>query len=156
MYVNKRVQGKRISSNPRQLTPRQVLPTQAKICRRCGQSSHSRQVCPATNATCFRCNRKGHYSSQCLSKTMAELTTPSYQDSNTFNDDPYSNTVYTIYLDTVGNGNTSQWNVTVLVGNNPVLFKVNTGAEVTALSEETFHTFLKPSSTASEITTDTT
>ena len=72
-----------------------------------------------------------------LSKPIGELTTPSCnQDSNTFDDEPYSDTVYlnanTIYLDTVGNGNTNQWNVTVLVGKNPVLFKVDTGAEFQA------------------------
>ena len=147
MYVNKK--GKRIPSNSRQLAPRQALPKQKNICRRCGQPSHPHQVCPAIYATCFRCNRKGHYSSQCLSKTIGELTTPSCnQDSNTFDDEPYSDTVYlnadTIYLDTVGDGNTNQWNVTVLVGKNPVLFKVDTGAEVTELSEDTFRTFSNP------------
>ena len=35
----------------------------------------------------------------------------------------------------------NQWNVTILVGNNPVIFKVDTGAEVTALKEETFCAF---------------
>ena len=80
---------------------------------------------------------------------MGELTTPlCNQDSKTFDDEPYSDTVYlnadTIYLDNVGNGNTNQWNVTVLVEKNPVLFKVDTGAEVTALSEDTFRTFSNP------------
>ena len=111
MHVNKRTQDKRIPSNSRQLAPRQTLLTQTNICRLCIQPSHPRQVCPAFNATCSRCSRKGHLSSVPF-KTMGELTTPSCnQDINTFDDEPYSNTVYvdanTIYMDTVGNGNTN-------------------------------------------------
>ena len=80
---------------------------------------------------------------------MGELTTPSYQQTESkIIDDPYSDTVYlsadTVYLDTVGNSTANQWNVTVLIGSNPVLFKVDTEAEVTALSEETFCTLSNP------------
>ena len=80
---------------------------------------------------------------------MGELTTSSYyQTESKIIDDPYSDTVYlsadTVYLDTVGSTPANQWNVTVLVGSNPVLFKVDTGAEVTALSEETFCTLTNP------------
>ena len=52
--------------------PRQPVPN-AKVCRRCGKTSHPRQSCPAKEATCFRCNRKGHFGYQCLSKTVAEV-----------------------------------------------------------------------------------
>jgi len=143
MYVNK---GKNAPGNSSQVTQRQPLPVQPRHCRRCGKTSHPRQMCPANNATCFRCNRKGHFSSQCLSKTVGELTALSYKQAESeTNDDPYSDTVYlsadTVYLDTVSNAAANQWNVTVLVGSNPVKFKVDTGAEVTALSEETFRTF---------------
>ena len=80
---------------------------------------------------------------------MGELnTTLQQQEGDTFDNDPYSDTVYlsadTVFLDTVDNLNSNQWNITVLVENNPVFFKVDTGAEVTALSEKSFHTFVNP------------
>ena len=95
------------------------------------------------NVTCFRCNRKGHFSSQCLSKTMGELTTPLYQqtDEDLPDDDPYSDAVFlsadAVYVDAVHNSLT-QWNISVTVRAHPVVFKVDTGAEVTALSEKTY------------------
>ena len=78
---------------------------------------------------------------------MGEITTPSHQqaDNQLADYDPYSDAVYlsadNVYLDTVNNVNANQWNVTVLVGSNPIVFKVDTGAEVTALTEETFRYF---------------
>ena len=126
MYVNKSTQGgKKFPDNSSHVSYRQALPTPAKYCRCCGKPSHPCQVCPASNATCFRCKRKGHFSSQLLSKTVGELITPSYQqsDSKVIDNDPYSDTVYlsadTVYLDTASNTNAIQRNVTVLVGGNP-------------------------------------
>ena len=45
----------------------------------------------------------------------------------------------TVYLDAVNRDNEKQWNVEVLVETDPVPFKVDTGAEVTALSDTTFN-----------------
>ena len=66
---------------------------------------------------------------------MGEVTTPiqqptvhSLQEDN----DLYSDT---IYLNAVNNTNDKQWRVTVLVESNSVSFKVDTGAEVTSLSD---------------------
>ena len=121
MYMKRKVMSgkvpKRVSTNP------VTAPAQTKICRRCGKNSHPRQLCPANNVVCFRCNRKGHFSSQCLSKTMGEMTTytPPYQktDSDIPDDDPYSDTVFlsadAVYVDAVNKTNSSQWNITVTV-----------------------------------------
>ena len=129
-----------------QTMARQPVPSQAKlrICKRCGKGSHPHQSCPAREATCYRCNRKGHYSSQCLSRMMGELTTPNPQpDDNPQEDnDLYSDTVYLNAVNKLLND--KQWRVTVLVENNSVSFKVDTGAEVTALSEVTFQSFANP------------
>lgn len=125
--------------NPSQTVTRQLVPDQPQIrtCKRCRKGSHSCQLCPARDATCYRCNRKGHYSSKCLSRTMGEVTTPMQQPnvhSLQEDNDLYSDT---IYLNAVNNTNDKQWRVTVLVENNLVSFKVDTGAEITALSDIT-------------------
>ena len=110
----------------------------AKLCRRCGKRLHPRQSCPAKDATCFRCNRKGHYGSQSLSKTVAEIADPlqelSVNDSSDGN--LYSDMVY---LNAVNRNNEKRWCVQILVEKDPITFKVDTGAEVTAISETTFY-----------------
>ena len=114
----------------------------AKLCRHCGKSSHPHQSCPAKDATCFRCNRKGHYGSQCLSKTVAEIANPLQEltVNNSSDGDLYSDTVY---LNAVNRNNEKQWYVQIQVEKDPVTFKVDTGAEVTAMSETTFYSLKK-------------
>ncbi len=38
------------------------------------QESHPFRVCPAKDTISFQCQRTGHYGTQCLSKTVAEVT----------------------------------------------------------------------------------
>ena len=46
----------------------------ANKCSRCGKAPHARHLCPAKDAECYTCKRKGHYSSQCFSKTVADVS----------------------------------------------------------------------------------
>ena len=48
-----------------------------------------------------------------------------------------------IYLNAVNRDNEKQWNVKVLVEKDPVPFKVDTAAEVTAMSDATFNSIQK-------------
>ena len=134
---------KRFVSN--QVTTRQPAHSQPqmKVFKRCGKGSNPRQLCPARDVTCYRCNRQGHYCSQCLSRTMGEVVTSAQQ---TVLDSQEDNDLYsdTIYLDAINNADEKQWLVTVLVESNSVIFKVDTGAEVTALLERTFQSFTNP------------
>ena len=81
---------------------------------------------------------------QCLSKIVAEITDPLQEQ--TMNDSSGSDFFYsdTLYLDTVNGHNEKHWCVEVLIENNPVTFKMDTGAEVTALSDTTFHSLKNP------------
>ena len=79
-----------------------------------------------------------------MSKIIGKLITPPYQHTDDYipdDDDPYSDAVFlsadAVYVDVVQNTNSSQWNITLTVGEQLVLFKVDTAAEVTALSEKT-------------------
>ena len=94
-------------------------------CTRCGRSKHQKgDRCPAKDATCHKCNRKGHYSSQCFSKTVAATTNELSLD--------------TAFVGTVRSKQQFSWTTTLLVKGKKVSFKLDTGAEVTAISEETF------------------
>ena len=98
-------------------------------CSRCGKGPHSRQVCPAKDAVCHKCKKKGHYSSQCFSKAVTEVTAADAAPSDASYDTSYLTPV------TDGNSNTS-WNTTVIVNGRELPFKLDTGAEVTAISDQ--------------------
>ena len=104
-------------------------------CRRCGTGAHPRQSCPAKEATCFRCNRRGHFSSQCLSNTIATISVTTEQPLN----EQVQQYEDVKYLDTVENINGNMWELQVRIGQNSIKFKVDTGAEVTVLSEATWN-----------------
>ena len=95
------------------------------MCTRCGKPRHNKgDRCPARDATCHKCNRKGHYLKQCFSKKVAASTNELSLD--------------TAFLGAVGAKQPSLWTTTVGVGKKSVSFKLDTGAEVTAISETTY------------------
>ena len=105
-------------------------------CSRCGKGSHSRQQCPARDAICHKCRKKGHYSSQCFSKSIADVTLgPILHSPEGAKDSDYYDTAY---LDAVGTGQSSKWTTTISIAGAEVIFKLDTGAEVTTISETTF------------------
>lgn len=102
----------------------------AQACTRCGREQHPREKCPAKDATCHRCQKKVHYSSQCFAKQVAEVATDSYLES--------------AYLDTVQMDQTSAWKANIEVNGHTVNFKLDTGAEVTAISSSTYKSLKEP------------
>ena len=93
-------------------------------CKPCGKDHLSGERCPAKAATCYKCNRKGHFSSQCFSKTVAASAEELSLD--------------TAFLGALNSGKTSPWTVTLKLEGTDIHFKIDTGAEVTAISERTF------------------
>ena len=89
----------------------------------CGKGQHTRDKCPAREAVCHRCNKKGHFKSQCFSKEL-HATTQDAEES--------------LYLDAVILNQPATWAIQVQLDGKDVPFKVDTGAEVTAISEETY------------------
>ena len=81
-------------------------------------------MCPASSARCHRCDKRGHYSAQCFSRKASASASQVSLDC--------------AFLDTVGDSSTSCWTTQVLLQNKMVTFKLDTGAEVTAVSEATF------------------
>ena len=107
-----------------------------KMCTRCGKESHPRDKCPAKDATCHRCSKKGHYGSQCFSKQLSEITTKNPPDS--------------AFLGTVATDCTPAWFTTVELNGRELSFKLDTGAEVTAISTEAYKRLRKPQLTTPE------
>ena len=93
---------------------------------RCGYGDK----CPAMEATCHRCN----FSSRCFSKTAGPSTLAEVDATPT----------EAVFLDAVNDGEVSTWKVTLSVQCQPVEFKIDTGAAVTAINEETYRALHRP------------
>ena len=95
-------------------------------CGRCGRGPHPRSQCPAGTAECHKCKKIGHYSSMCRSNKGKSVSTveEAFQEG--------------LYLNTVENRNNStSWSLDIAVEGVFIPFKLDTGAEVTAISPTT-------------------
>ena len=92
-------------------------------CTNCGDDFHPREQCPARNVTCFACQKVGHFSAQCQShQSKMDLA------------------MEETHLDSAFLGPLAQtsWTVDIAVNGVFLTFKVDTGAEVTAISEHAY------------------
>ena len=104
-------------------------------CMRCGKPRHpAPDKCPALSATCFKCRRKGHYESQCLSKTVAASAEGVEADSEE-DDLPEDE----IFIGAIETRKGTVWLTNVQLQGKNVKFKMDTGAEVTVISEAVYH-----------------
>ena len=108
-------------------------------CGRCGGNRHPRAKCPAKDEQCHHCKVKGHFSKVCRNKHLSAV-----QEDVNFTD--------SAFLDTISNDNKRVWNSDLLVNGKKITFKIDTGAEVTAISKVTIfrQTSLWPSQEATE------
>ncbi len=95
-------------------------------CKRCGRERHPLEKCPAKNAACHKCGKEGHFSSQCFSK----LPQPPPAFTREVSLD-------SAFLGAVTSNPHAAWTVKLLVGTKEVEFKLDTGAELTVISEAT-------------------
>ena len=121
--------GSKAPQRKRSQAPVRKPEQKASKCSRCGRGPHSRQQCPARDAECHNCGKKGHYSAQCFKKSVSDVTIPHEPEVSDYD---------MAYLNTVGSSNTTTWNCTVLLNDHEVPFKVDTGAEVTVISEDSW------------------
>ena len=118
-----------------------------KACSRCGKTTHPQgTLCPAIGVTCKRCKRKGHFASQCFSTTVRLPTDELLMEADVTADEVTVNTdvnneigLDTAFLDAVTTGNqVTSWRSNILIGNTEANFKLDTGAEATAITEDTY------------------
>jgi hypothetical protein len=103
--------------------PPKVASSNSK-CTRCGRAPHARQQCPARDAECHRCHKRGHFSSQCFAKSVGVIShPPEVVDDLAF-------------LNTIHSDKSSVWICNITVNGIDMPFKVDTGAEVTVISED--------------------
>ena len=111
-------------SNP--ATP--SMPASGNKCKWCGHSPRARRDCLAKDAICRFCNVKGHYQSECLRRKQTLHTL----DSAGPCDDVFMGSVH---ADTIDDPIMTAINV----GKARISFKIDTGADVTAISSSDFN-----------------
>ena len=98
-------------------------------CKRCGSKPHPRDQCPAKQAECYKCKKKGHFSSQCFTANVREVTSSGEVTSSIEED------LDLAFLSAVGTADETSWTADISVNGETMKFKVDTGAEVTAVTE---------------------
>ena len=102
-----------------------------ETCSRCGRRKHATgEKCPALGVTCSRCKRKGHFKAQCLSKTVAAVGTCISDNDSAFLDAAFLRMVHT--------RSSTVWMSSIELAGTEVAFKLDTGAEVTAILDSTY------------------
>jgi len=97
-------------------------------CNRCGQfPGHARTKCPAKEAKCLRCKKKGHYKAMCRSGGADVNALDDSDDSDTF-----LGVISSPEINSIG---TDPWKIPIAVNGTEVLFKVDTGADVSVIPE---------------------
>ena len=111
-------------------------------CIHCGSTSenHLHLKCPVRDATCMKCNKRGHFAKVCLStpKKVGAIAAgnPEKQDEIGSDDDGF-------FLGVIGNTDrqTKHWSEEVEVNGVTIKFKLDTGADVTVIGDETYTHF---------------
>ena len=97
-----------------------------QFCKRCGKDHRPTDKCPAKKATCYKCNHKGHFSAQCLSRRSATATTSELTEDT--------------FLGTLSTTGESSWSISIQLEGKQMCFKLDTGAEVSAISDLAYKT----------------
>ena len=119
-------------STPGAPFPKKKVKPQYTQCTRCGNSSHALEKCPARSAVCHKCGKKGHYGKQCFSKNTKGSSSTSEL------------TMDSVFLGALSTTQKSAWSTEVEINKKKINFKLDTGAEVTAVSEKAYHTLGQP------------
>ena len=114
------------NSHSRQSQATTPRPQQGQKCSYCGKGPHPKQSCPARQVICHKCNKKGHYSTVCRSKAVATVSEEQLGNNS--------------FLDTIQEVGGTSWTATIKINSQEIVFKLDTGAEATAISTRTYNT----------------
>ena len=101
-------------------------------CTRCGKDAHPRDKCPAKDAECHKCKKKGHYGAVCRTKKIAAVEETDLPCVDAFLDN------------LTPDGKEVAWLTRIQLNNKLTLFKLDTGAQVTAINTETHQRLGQP------------
>lgn len=112
---------------PQRLPDRQLEPA----CSQCGYN-HVPNRCPAKFARCHQCNRIGHFRSRC--RMIQEIEE---EESEKQSEEPQDEFLFLGHV-SCGEEKEPAWYVDLTICSSKVKFKIDTGADVTVMSESEF------------------
>ena len=92
-------------------------------CQRCGRKPHSLQSCPAQGAVCRKCHKRGHFQVMCRSKSSGQVQQVTEETTESF------------FLGVVTGDSNNDWGIELNLNDKKIKFLIDTGAEVTLISE---------------------
>uniref|UniRef100_A0A3B3I785 Gypsy retrotransposon integrase-like protein 1 n=1 Tax=Oryzias latipes TaxID=8090 RepID=A0A3B3I785_ORYLA len=102
-----------------------------KKCGRCGKLPHrGEEKCPASKAKCHNCHKMGHWATACRSSRSVNEVTEAQEGEQT-----------SYFLGSICDAKEKKseaWTVLLQVESVPVHFKIDTGADVNIINEDTF------------------
>ena len=114
-------------------------PDTGSACTRCGKRpTHDRQHCPARDATCRKCGKRGHYQAVCRSARVSAVDTGSNPSQESSECDAFLGTLG----DSPSHGD--PWAVTLEMNETPMKLHIDTGADVTVISEQAWRKLGQP------------
>ena len=131
--------------------PQQGATPPADQCKRCGKRpGHPRSSCPAANATCAKCKLVGHYARECQTKTVSAISAATGESSENSGTQDQKHDYFLGVIET-RNKTDLAWIADVSVDGETVLFKIDTGADLTVIPERVYQNSPWPALTASPI-----
>ena len=106
-------------------------------CSKGGKPQHQRgERCPAAGAVCHTCHKKGHFSAKCYSKEAVKTNVDRVISDSALSE---------VFLGTVtAAGDQHPWVVKLQLSGQSIAFKLDTGAEVSAITEDTYKCLGEP------------
>ena len=100
------------------------------LCGRCNRKHRQTEVCPARGKQCRNCNKTGHFAAVCRTKNTSEVRKNP--------EDPSGDE--TFFLGAVSSSGEYEepWRIELRINNKLIDFKIDTGADITIISEEMF------------------
>lgn len=105
---------------------------QARPCTRCGDANgHNFQHCPAKEEVCNSCRKKGHFARVCRSKKLQEVHVATLTEDCTARDIAFLGSL-------TSDSCTKPWMIKLKVDDCNAEFKIDTGADVTAVPKKLY------------------
>lgn len=109
---------------------------QHSTCSRCNRQHGKIHPCPAKNKKCRRCNKIGHFEAACQTRMLKEVVT---MPSSTTNTDEMFFQVTENVSDIMDQPDSeNKWLVDLPVNGSTVKFKIDTGADISVISQAAF------------------
>lgn len=115
-------------------------------CGKCGKSQHrGEEKCPAAKAACHNCHKMGHWARVCRSGRSVNAVTES---------EKCEQTSYFLGSVCIPDKTSDSWTVKLKVDAVPAEFRIDTGADVNVMNEDTFHSLAQKVLQPSELSLD--